>query len=177
MDCIILSHCTINSDTPDRLNCSLAWWPASPLLEEAGFCLCMHCRFPMIVLDWITSLHVFVVPTLQRGSGTLRAGREKSLFQKLLWEEERSLWSQNVSLTPARTGRQGKHPSDASEVIGSDWEQKVGDFQNHTVMSFILKDIKHCHLTISEILEYHVEIIWSKQTTKKTIVVFLKILM
>lgn len=39
---------------------------------------------------------------------------------------------------------------------------------------FYLKSIKHCHLTISEILEYHVEIIRSKQTTKKkTIVVFL----
>ena len=48
-----------------------------------------------------------------------------------------------MSLTPARTGRQGKRPSDASEVIGSDFEQKVGGFQNHSMMSFILKDIKH----------------------------------
>ena len=47
------------------------------------------------------------------------AGRGGWADKKLLWEEERSLWSQNVSLTPARTGRQGKRPSDASEVIGS----------------------------------------------------------
>ena len=48
MDCIILSHCTINSDTPDCLDCSLAQWPFSPLLEEAGFSLCTHCHFPII---------------------------------------------------------------------------------------------------------------------------------
>ena len=36
MDGIILSHCTINSDTPNCLDCSLAQWPG-PLLEEAGF--------------------------------------------------------------------------------------------------------------------------------------------
>lgn len=58
-------------------------------------------------------------------------------------------------------------PAMLQKSLGSDWEQKVGGFQNHTMMSFILKSIKHCHLTISEILEYHVEIIWSKQTTKK----------
>lgn len=170
MDGIILSHCTINSDTPNCLDCSLAQWPG-PLLEEAGFRL-----HALLVL--ITSLRVFVVPTLQRRSGTLRAGREKSLFQKLLWEEERSLWSQNVSLTPARTGRQGKRPSDASEVIGFRLRAESWRFSKPHYDVFYLK--KHKTLSFNYFRNTRIPCrnnLIKTDNQKNTIVVFLRFLM
>lgn len=166
MDGIILSHCTINSDTPNLL--STAVW-------LSDLVLCWR--------SWLPSARTACLDHISAWSPHYRGDQEpselagKSLFQKLLWEEERSLWSQNVSrLQPEQAPR--KASQRASEVIGFRLRAESWRFQNHTMMSFILK--RHKTLSFSYFRNTRIPCrnnLIKTDNQKKTIVVFLKFLM